>query len=72
MCRAGTRKTEAYLEVSLTRCGKGNKRDFCKYIRSKKKTSKSKVRDLETKVMKKAEVFDTAFYLSFSLKDQLL
>lgn len=65
MCRAGVRKTKAYPEVSLASYVKSNKRDFYKYISSKKKTSENKVGDLGTKDMEKAEVFYAFFYLSF-------
>lgn len=70
-CRAGVRKTKAHLEVSLARYVKGNKRDFQKFISSKRMTRENMLGDFGTKDMEKAQVFDAFFYLSFCWKDQL-
>lgn len=65
------REKKAHLEVSLTRYMKGSKRDSYQYLNCKRKKQGDEVRDMKTKDMKKAEVIDAFFYLSFVRKTSL-
>lgn len=77
VCRNSIKKTKANLELGLVRDVKGSKNGFCKYINSKRKVKENVslllngARDLVTKDMEKAKVFNAFFTSVFTGKTGL-
>jgi len=59
-CRDAMRKAKVHLELNLARDVKDNKKDFYKYISSKRKT-RDKVGALVTEDTQKAELLNAFF-----------